>query len=78
MSSERTFDGWARLNAEVRKVLGKRDIFLGREACQVESEFQGVVSQRVVVQDPKILKPELMREFVLGINRQGQLGLRLK
>lgn len=77
MSSERTFDGWARLNAEVRKVLGKRDISLGRVACQVESEFQGVVSQRVVVQDPKIIKPELMREFVLGINRQGLAGAQI-
>ncbi len=78
VSSERTFDEWSRLNAEVRKVLSKRDISSGRGACQVEEEYQGVVSQRVVVQDPKILKPELMREFVQSINRQGLAGAQIE
>lgn len=80
VSSEKIFDEWKRLNSAVHETLHQ----LQKGTCddthdyQVDDEFQGVVSQRVLILNPRLLKPELMRKLSLCITRLDLIGAQIE
>lgn len=80
VTDETTFEEWKRLNDAVRGVFHRFEwnTEKKRSLLQFDEDFQGVVSQRVVVRDPKALVPELLRSLSLEINRLGLVGAQVE
>lgn len=80
MKNEQDFNEWKKLKEAVDKIFYARlsSASSRQDAYRIEDEFQGVVSQRVVVRDPSLLSLGLMQELNSSINRLNLIGAQVE